>query len=145
MSTPKQRQQIGILRNTLGFDEDTYRDMLAAYGVTSSKDLPISDASELIDALKKNAIRQGLLKPTKQYTFQKYKYDNLGRRPGMASPKQLRMIEGMWFKISRQKTEEAREKALQVYIKKITNKDHMQFLTALDVRKLVRALQNTKK
>lgn len=145
MSTPKQRQQIGMLRKMLCFDEDTYKDILGAYGVASSKDLPINDASELIDALRKNAISRGILKPTKKYAFQRFKYDNLGIRPGMATPKQLRMIEAMWYRVSRQTNDTDRAKALDVYVKKITNKDHMKFLTPLDIRKLVRALNNTKK
>ena len=48
----------------------------------------------------------------------------------------------MWFRISRQKTDADRTAALKVMIKKITGKDGMSFLTAVDVRKIIKTFEN---
>ncbi|MDD3236837.1 MAG: regulatory protein GemA [Candidatus Gastranaerophilales bacterium] len=144
MSTSKQRQQIGHLRKLIGLDYDTYQEMLSIYGVESSKNLTDKNARSLIQDLKGNAIRMGVYIPTKQYAFQQFKYDNLGHREGMATPKQLRMIEAMWKDVSKKETESERQSSLKVFIKRITNKEHFKFISQEDIQKLVKALKTMK-
>lgn len=142
MSTAKQRQEIGYMRKLIGLDEETYREMLSDFNnASSSKDLSDYDARCLLKSLRDKAKEIGVFKPVKQYSFQQYKYDNLGKREGMASPAQLRKIEAMWLKISRQETDELRAQALQVFIKKITGKEHLKFLTSADVKKIIKAFE----
>ncbi len=139
-STPKQRQELGFIRKLAGIDEDTYREILSSYGVESSKDLTKAEIEELINSLRDKAKEIGTFKPKKSFIH--CKYNNLAGREKMASPAQLRKIEAMWFRISRQKTDEERAKALKIMIKKITGKDGMSFLTAVDVRKIIKTFEN---
>ena len=51
MSTFTQIKQIHILKNLIGLEEDLYREMLASFGVYSSKNLTETEASIFIDIL----------------------------------------------------------------------------------------------
>lgn len=140
LSSPKQRQRLGYFRKLLNLSEDLYRELLEQFGVTTSKDLTSQQIEELTSRLSKNAQEQGLYKP--KPSFLKYKYNNLAKREGMASPAQLRKIDIMWKNVSRQSNDKDRESALQVMIKKITCKDHIKFLTSRDVRKVIKTFEN---
>ncbi|MGN0013910.1 MAG: phage protein GemA/Gp16 family protein, partial [Candidatus Gastranaerophilaceae bacterium] len=98
LSSPKQRQKLGYFRKLLNISEETYQDLLAEFGVESSKNLTTQEIEALTAQLRKNAAEQGLYKP--KPSFIKYKYNNLIGRQGMASPAQLRKIEVMWKNVS---------------------------------------------
>ena len=51
MSTSLQIKQIHTLKNILGLDDDLYREMLASFGVYSSKKLTETEANILIEIL----------------------------------------------------------------------------------------------
>jgi hypothetical protein len=140
MSTPKQRQELGYMRKLIGLDEDTYRDILSQYGASSSKDLTGTQIYELINKFRDTAKQMGVFKPKK--SFNHCKYNNLAGRAKMASPAQLRKIEAMWMQISRQKTDIEKAKALKSFIKRITGKDGISFITSVDARKLINAMEN---
>ena len=142
LSSPKQRQLIGFFRKALKLDEETYRDLLAQYGVDSSKNLTTFQAEELISSLKAKAIGFGLYTP-KINNY--YKFSSLGYRRGMATPKQLRLIDVLWKKVSVQTTDEAKEQALNHFIFRITGKLRLNFLTHEDVQKVVNALNTMEK
>lgn len=142
MSTTKQRQEIGYMRKLIGLDEEIYREMLSDFNnASSSKDLSDTEARTLLNSLRDKAKEMGVFKPVKQFAFQKHKYSNLVDRYGMASPAQLRKIEAMWFRVSRQDNDTDRAEALRIFSKKITGKDHLKFLTSEDVRKVIKALE----
>ena len=132
-SLPKQRQTIGFLRKLLGFDDDMYREILSFYGAKSSKNLTISEADELIANMKDYASKMGL------YTYNKY--EKLGYRKGMATPKQLRYIYALWKNVSFINDDKAREQALNRFIYRITGKERVNFLTPSDVSKIIEALK----
>lgn len=140
LSSAKQRQRLGFFRKLLNLSEELYRELLEQFGVDTSKNLTSQQIEELTARLAKNAQARGLYKP--KASFVKYKYNNLADREGMATPAQLRKIDIMWRNVSRQTTDKDRAAALQVMIKKITGKDHISFLTSVDVRKLIKAFQN---
>lgn len=143
-STPKQRQDLGFLRKLLKLEDEVYYGLLAKYGVVSCKDLNYYQIYELISLLRDEGTKMGVFHPKK--TFVKYKYNNLANRDkSMATPAQLRKIEAMWNDVARVKEPQAREKALKNYIKRIVGKDDMRFLTAVDVRKIIYALERTSK
>lgn len=144
MSTTEQRKTIGYLRSLLNLDEELYREMLFEYGVISSKELSDLQAEQLLRNLKKTAVEIGVYKPLKKYAFQKYKYENSGTRAGMATPKQKRKIEVMWFGVSTKKDEKSRKKALSLFIKRLTGKEHIEFITNQDVRIFIKALEKMK-
>ena len=139
LSSAEQRQKIGYLRRLLNLDDDLYYDMLAHYGAASSKDLTVNDAYILINTLRNDAKAAGVWKP--KASFQKYKYNNLNDRKGMASAKQLRYIEAMWNDISKAKNNNEKSYALRAFIKRITGKDALNFLTSKDVSKVIEALK----
>lgn len=140
LSSPKQRQRLGFFRKLLNLSEELYKELLEQFGVETSKDLTSQQIEELTSRLCKNAEVQGLYRP--KPSFLKYKYNNLSNREGMASPAQLRKIDIMWKNVSRQKNEKDRQSALQVMIKKITGKDHIKFLTPVDVKKVIKTFEN---
>lgn len=145
MSTSKQRQEIGYMRKLMSLEEEIYREMLFGFNeANSSKDLSEHEAKCLLKSLRDKAKFMGLFKPVKQYSFQKYRHSELDGRVGMASGAQLRKIEAMWYAISRQKTDLEREKSLLVMVKKITGKEHLKFITAIDTRKIIRVFEKMK-
>lgn len=142
MSTAKQRQDIAYIRKLLGLEDEVYREMLTVYrNCTSSKDLTTYEANNLLNNLRTKAKEIGVFKPYASTKFKQYKYNTLGTRKGMASPAQLRKIEAMWFEVSNQTTDITREKALLAFIKRVTNKDAIEFLTHYDISKLIKALE----
>lgn len=145
MSTSKQRQTIGYLRKLLCISDDVYHEILWTWGVDSSKELTIAQAETLLNQLKKQAIETGKYQPKAQYKGQKWKYNNYSdREDSMASPAQLRMIEALWFEVSNQTNDEARESALNKFCEKITGKARLVFITKIEVRKLIKALNTMK-
>ncbi len=138
MSTPKQRQLIGIFRKRINLSLDDYQLMLDFYGVKTSKNLNKADAEKLIRDLKNKAYNLGVFLHSQ---IQHKKFDNLARRHGMATPAQLRKIDVMWKNVSNQKTNEAKEKALNTFLEKITGKKRLNFLTHKDVEKVINAIE----
>lgn len=144
-STPEQRKLIGYFRKLLKMPEDVYKEILWTWHVDSSKELTVDEAETLLRQLKKNAIAIGVYEGKKKYSFQKYRHSSLdGRDAKMATAAQLRMIEAMWFEVSRQSTDIARAEALHSFMKRITGKERLQFLTKVDVSKLVNAMKTMK-
>lgn len=143
-SNAKQRQKIGHLRKLLGMDDEIYYETVSLYGngAKSSKDLTVQQANELLNKLRDMAKDMGLFNPKKSTKFKQYKYNTLGKRENRATPKQLRMIEAMWMDRSYIKDEPARAKALNTFIKRITGKDNILFMTPHDVSKTVKAMEN---
>ncbi len=131
MASKEQIKIIHILKNKHKIDEETYREILISYGVTSSKELSNSEANDLIVKL---GGRIGYKK-----------YDELGIRYNdkvkeyYATPKQLRKIEAMWMASSkvRNKTQEA----LIKYVKRITGIDRLEWLTMSQVKKVIKAIE----
>ena len=139
-STPRQRQMIGYLRKLLKISNDTYYEIIFnGWGVDSSKDLSYNAAESLIIQFKKQATDAGLYNPKKSY-FDRYK--SLEGRTGMATPAQLRKINVLWKFVSKQPTDELKEQALNTFIKRITGKERLVFLTQKDVSKVIKAIES---
>mgnify|MGYP000925851693 CR=1 FL=1 len=131
-----QIKAIHALKSKLGLDEGTYRSMLSAYGVKSSKELSWRQAEELIADLR---VKAG--QPSDRREAPRKRYADMGRRPGMATGAQCRLIEAMWAQVSRTAPGEAREAALNKFIKRIAGVEALRFLKALDVQRVIRALE----
>jgi len=111
---------------------------------TSCKDLSEADAERIIRKMEFTATAKRVWKSYKTEDKSYLKYDELGNRPGMASPKQIRMIEAMWADVSKYKRPEARERALRYFLHHITGVDSLRFLELWQVQKIVKALQKMK-
>lgn len=157
--TLKQIRKIHALKNRLGWTDEQYREYLMTEGdgfAMSCKDLTEHEAERLIRKMELAAMNKGV--------WQEYspspnplpsegegkgegvkKYDELGDRPGMASPKQLRMVEAMWADVSKYKSDkEARERALRYFLHHITGVDRLEFLESWHVQKVIKALEKMK-
>lgn len=143
ISSPKQRQLIGYFRILLKIDDDTYRDIIAYYNVNSTTQLSYSEANELLERLKMQAVGLGLYTPKSGNNWNKY--ENMAGRYGMATPKQLRKIEVMWKNISNKPNDFEKEKALNFFISRITGKQRLNFLTQTDVSKVIKAIETMEK
>lgn len=62
MATAKQIKIIHTVKGALGLDDDAYRDMLAGYGVKSSKDLSHFKAAQFLADLERKAVAAGVWK-----------------------------------------------------------------------------------
>ena len=82
--------------------------------------------------------------PARGEEVSKDRFSDLGLRDGMASPAQLRMIEGMWMDVSSMPNRAAKEKALKGFLKRITGVEELRFLEDWQVQKLIKALEHMK-
>ncbi|RJQ21992.1 MAG: regulatory protein GemA [Nitrospiraceae bacterium] len=138
--TKAQIKLIHTLKTKLGLSDDDYRLLVQGiHGFSStSKDLTYNEASKLITDMKRMAHKAGT------WTTRPKKYDNLGHRPGMASPAQLRMVEVMWSQVSYTHDPATRESALRKFIFRQCKKSAMEFLEGRDISKLVRSMKAMK-
>ncbi|MEW5819347.1 MAG: regulatory protein GemA [Cyanobacteriota bacterium] len=120
---PKQIKLIKTIIGKMGIGDDLYREMLEnRYGVNSCKQLTCSQSTEFVNYLKDQANQSGLHFP--KASMNRHKHNNLADREGMASPKQLRKIEAMWFDYTRDTDEASRTKRLNAFLEhrfKVTN------------------------
>ena len=72
----------------------------------------------------------------------KERYDDLGIRPGYATPAQLRMIESMWMDVSRMRTFHDRVTALNSFLKRVIGVEKMDWVEAWQVQKVVNAINH---
>jgi phage gp16-like protein len=137
MIAPDQVKLIHALKGALRLDDATYRDMLhSRFRKRSSKQLTRSEARDLIREMESNAFSTGAWRRREK------KYDRLVNRRGFASPKQLRMIEGMWKDVSRAMTDKDRAVALRPFLMRIVGIEDMRFLEPEHVRKVINALKS---
>lgn len=111
MSTNSQLKLIHTLKAASGIDDSDYLVLLSAFNVKSSKDLTLDQARELIKKLEYIAIGAGAWKPKRTM-----RWDNLDNRPGMATPLQLRHLEGLWVSVSRQPTLHEKQEAFNHFL-----------------------------
>jgi len=75
----------------------------------------------------------------------KNKFEDLGYRDGMATPKQIRMMEAMWMDVSTMPNYTARERALNGFLKRIVGVENLRFVEDWMVQKVVKALEHMKR
>jgi hypothetical protein len=120
---------------------------------TTSKDLSAGDAAELIRRMEEMAAERGA-EWTPRATPPglplnkgrgRQKYDELGKRYGMATARQLRKIEAMWKDVSRATNAVDREKALRSFLMRMVKVSAMEFVESAHAHKLIKALEQIKK
>mgnify|MGYP001432794624 CR=1 FL=1 len=127
-------QQIRLIhtaKTKLGLSEDSYREMLSSFCVSSSKDLTADDAKKLMKTFEGLGFKPVLKEP---------KYNKLGKRDERATPKQLRKIEAMWKNSSR--VRDKSDEALRRFIKRIAGVDRLEWLLINSVQKVIKAIEN---
>lgn len=138
MATAFQIKKIHILKSKLKISDSDYREILYSYNVKSSKDMDYLNAAKLIDTLAKDAMAQNL------WVELPKKYFQLERTNKMATPAQLRMIEGLWWELSYQRTDEFARKSLRRLLRKKLKIDDIMFLTKKDANKAINMIKAIK-
>jgi len=132
--TPAQIKRIHTVKNALGLTDMQYRLALEQYHVFSSKQLTEAQAGQFVSELENVAVSRGKwVRPWR-------KYQHLGGRKDMATPKQLRMIEAMWADVSRAGTAADRAAALKKFLLRFEIAA-IEDIRWYDVRKIVAALK----
>lgn len=141
--TNQQLKKIHALVSNLRLKDEWYRDTLYGYyKVESSKELTFAQACEYVKILEDMAVKAGVWKRPVQ------KYDHLENRPGMATPKQLRMISAMWKEVSYHKDPKKRAAALRTLLenpKLGINISDLAFLKKADVKQVIAIIKSMKK
>jgi hypothetical protein len=135
-------QQIKIihtLKSRLKLDESDYRALLSSYGVESSKELSYLLAKELVSKLQTRAEAAQVSTPKEK------RFDKMGERPGMATPAQLRKIEVCWMEVSRAPTDDAKRKALVVFLRNHFEVSALEWISSDMASKVIRTIQAMKK
>lgn len=131
--SPGHIKKVHALKRALGLDDDTYRDILGRYGVTSSKDLTGQTMAACLDYLEALAVEAGVWQAQGGTLARK-------QRPGAASDAQVRLIKALWRQVSRQPTEKERATALDVFVRRITGKPKLAWCDHGNIQALVNAL-----
>lgn len=136
--TRAQIRAIHTLKNALQMSEENYRTLLSSFGAQSSVDLTVPKAKELIEVLSAQASAAGVWVARKRPRG-KLEFDELGNRPGFASPPQLRKICARWTVVSRAEPEHRRE-ALEQFLGNKFGIEKLKWLPDHLVAKVLRIL-----
>lgn len=136
--TKFQIRKIHTLKNLLGIDDNTYRDMLRSFDVSSSKNLTYTEAKILLEILEDNAEKANL------WVKRGMKYDDPARASFMATGAQRRMIEGLWREISYKDTDSFAKQSLRNFLKKKFNVEDTAFLSKAKAIKAIQAITKIK-
>ncbi len=147
-----QVKMLHFLSSKLGLTKEDYKLRISdMHGFSDScLDLSYDEAEALVSQWKSECIARGILKDYRSpirsgSRNNKLKYEELGRRPGMATPPQLRMVEAMWKDVSKYHAEDKRARALRKFTFRITGVEDLRFLKNWQVSKIIRALEAMKK
>lgn len=135
-----QIQSLHIITNKMSMSDERYRRFLAAFGAGSSKDLTEDQASALIKVLIEVAAWFGITLGPPGAAGKQKRFDDLGRRPGMATPAQLRKIEASWVAVSRQDTFSDKQAALNHFLSSRFGVSRVEWVTAEMVAKVLAAI-----
>lgn len=138
MITATQIRKIHTLKNIVGIDDDLYREMLMSFDVQSSKNLTYTEAAIFIEILEEKAIALN------RWQKQTKKYSDLSRDIDMATPAQLRMIEGMWRDICYFDNNKFAKKSLRKFLKTKFKTDDIIFLSKSKAIKVIQAIKGIK-
>lgn len=136
MSTPAQIKKIKALQGRLQMDDDTYRLLLSGYGVKSSTKLSNPKADELIKDLEEKAVAAGCWERRKTPARVK-----ATRR--LADDPQSKMLRAFWIQLHQAgKVTDPAESALCAFVKRMTRKDALEWLSERDVTVVKKALKD---
>jgi hypothetical protein len=136
--TPRQSKKIHTLINALRISNESYRfTLLHNFGVLTSKALSFQQAEDLISTLEEEAIKMGVW-----VNFNKdRKYEELGSRPDMATPAQLRKVESLWRDITQFNNEKDLESTLRAFLYRRFKISDLRFLERSMVSKVIYSLE----
>jgi hypothetical protein len=138
-----QTRKIHTLKSALKMTDEQYRKLINLNfdPATSSKELTYKQAEFFITKLEEIAVSKGVWVKHEG----KGRYENLGCREGMATPKQLRLVEYLWKDVSIIKEPKNRQKALRAWLQKRFGVSDLRFLDRSVTSKVIYALNQMKK
>jgi len=135
--SPRQIKIIHTLKGVMGMGDEDYRAMLQEFaGVASSKNLTWRQADELIADMQRKTGKQ-----VQEKAEFKTRHNSLAKRPGMATPPQLRKIEAIWVEVSKADGPENRAKALRAFIERVAKVSDLRFLDRTGASAVITALE----
>lgn len=136
---PGQIKRIHVLLSKMGVSDEDYRARLReSFGVDTCKALSSSQAGKLIRDME--ALARGMgIDVGRRGRRREWK-----RRPGMATPRQLRKIEAMWADVSRQKTAADKRAALGKFLERRWGVSDLAFVTHEMPPRIIAALEAMK-
>lgn len=138
MISATQIKKIHTLKNVIGLEDDLYLDMLMSFGVQTSKNLTYAEAAIFIEILEEKAIALN------RWVKRVKKYADIKRDTKMATPAQLRMIEGMWRDICYFDNDKFAKKSLRKFLKTKFKTDDIIFLSKSKAIKVIQAIKGIK-
>ncbi len=132
---PNQTKMIHTLKGALKLDDDTYRAVLAGYGVTSSKELTNHKAAELTIDLTAKAVAAGVWKKADR---------SLSGAEGRAKAddRMSKKIRALWLELhAAEKVRDPSEKALAAYVKRMSRKNALQWCSVADKTAIIEGLK----
>jgi hypothetical protein len=135
MLTTRLIKRIKTLQRAAGVRDEEYRALLSGYNVQSCKDLNPSQAADVISFLQR--ISGSKIEPVPL----KKRYNDLGRRTDMATPKQLRMLEAIWMDVTVQRTRSAAIDAYHAWLKNRFSIGSVEWIESGQVGKIKHALE----
>lgn len=142
MITNRQKKKIHAIVHALKMPDDDYHNLLNKwFGVETCLKLNFRQAEVTIQRLEYIASKMG---KWEHRADNRTKYNELGRRPGMASPAQLRMIEAMWHEVSYQEDAGSKDRALGKFIFNYFQISSLRFLESWQAKKMIRVLEEMK-
>jgi hypothetical protein len=142
--TRGQLAAIHIARKDLGLDEETYRSLLRTLtGKGSAGSMNHQEAQRVIEHFKKQGWK-GVSKPkgppswpARRGSVDKRRFEDLGERPSMASPGQLRKIEVMWREVAIGDP----AKTLRRFVWRMCRVSDLRFLSAAQAHEVIEAIK----
>lgn len=155
MPSKQQLTLIHVAVSRLKMTDENYRDLLfGRFGVMSSKNLDNRQVEELLKEFEKLGWRRKSPQPSLQGGVKSpspsrggrvgmgKKYDDLGVRSGMATPKQLRLIEVTWM--NNPNVQAKTPEALRRFIEHRFKISNLRFVEDRDVGKVLTAIRSIK-
>ena len=137
--TKEQIKKIHTLKSALDLPDDIYsKGLNDLFSVDTSKVLTARQAAYLINVLEMEGVMNGVWN-RREY---RDKYNELGRRPDMATPAQLRKIEASWNGLYPENDEGLRQKNLRAFLFKFFKVSDLRFLDGETANKVLYALRN---
>lgn len=136
--TARQKKVIHTITHAMAMDDASYRGLLERwFGARTCTALTFAQADLLIRRLSYIAEKVGTWQNRDAY---RTRYNELGIRPGMATPAQLRMIEAMWHTVSYQEGDEAKERALNRFLLAHFRVSSLRWLEDWQAQKVIKTL-----
>lgn len=130
MANNQQKAIIHVLKGKLKLSDEHYRDMLAAYDVTSAADKKFThtDAKEFIKILSNMCKNNGI--------------ETRRQQPhGMITLAQMDKTRAIWFEVSKQDTIDKKKKALDTFIENKFGPSKLEWVPSEMVSKIIRTLE----